>query len=88
MNVYCKKLIFKSHHMGTKENDIIFGKFADLYLASFTKDELTAYEKLLTSPDTDLQMWLQGIMPIPAPLDNIIWKRVKDFYEALAEKAL
>ena len=49
--VFLKKLIYRSKYTGTKETDLLLGKFSDVHLPKLTYKELLAYEKLLSSGD-------------------------------------
>ena len=49
--LFLKKLIYRSKYTGTKETDILLGKFADKYLQNFSCSDLISYEKLLESGD-------------------------------------
>ena len=55
-----KRLSMRSHRRGTKEMDIILGRFADDRLAGFGEGELSAYEALLEENDQDLYLWVTG----------------------------
>jgi len=61
-----KRLAFRSRHRGTRESDLILGRFADSYLADFDEDQLDRYEALLECADADLFDWITG-RAIPPP---------------------
>lgn len=50
-SVFIKKLIYRSKYTGTRETDILLGKFAENYLYKLSNDNLLSYEKLLQSGD-------------------------------------
>ena len=50
-SVFIKKLIYRSKYTGTRETDILLGKFAENYLYKLSDDNLLNYEKLLQSGD-------------------------------------
>ncbi len=50
-SVFIKKLIYRSKYTGTRETDILLGKFAENYLCKLSDDNLLSYEKLLQSGD-------------------------------------
>ncbi len=50
-SVFIKKLIYRSKYTGTRETDILLGKFAENYLYKLSDDNLLSYEKLLQSGD-------------------------------------
>ena len=44
MENYLKKLLFKASHRGTKEMDIILGKFAETNLETLDSENLKKFE--------------------------------------------
>ncbi|NJM35378.1 MAG: succinate dehydrogenase assembly factor 2 [Rhodomicrobium sp.] len=65
-----KRALYRAHHRGTKELDLILGRFADAELAALDANELTDFEHLLALPDPDIDRWVKGAEPPPgvAPL--------------------
>ena len=55
-----KRLSMRSHRRGTKEMDIILGRFADDRLVDFDAARLDLYEALLEENDQDLYQWVTG----------------------------
>jgi antitoxin CptB len=65
-----KRLLFRSWHRGTRESDLILGRFADAHLAGFDKAQLDRYETLLDCPDADIFDWVSGRVVLPPQHDN------------------
>lgn len=64
-----KRVIFRSHHSGLKENNLLVGAFADRYVPTMNADDLAWFEHLLlTTDDIDLHYWMIGREPVPAHL--------------------
>ena len=61
-----KRLLFRSWHRGTRESDLILGRFADSNLAAFDEAQLDLYEALLDCADADIFDWVAG-RSIPPP---------------------
>lgn len=61
-----KRLSMRSHRRGTKEMDIVLGRFADDRLGALEADALDLYEALLEENDQDLYQWVMGLAPAPA----------------------
>ena len=74
-----KRLLFRARHMGTNENDILFGRFATRYLPSLTDQQLAQFERLLEVSDPDLFLWLTGARPVPAAYDHEVMRLIKEF---------
>ena len=65
-----QRLRFRSWHRGTREMDLLLGRFADANLPQFTEAQLDMYEELLTCNDPDLYSWISGAAQVPAEQDN------------------
>jgi antitoxin CptB len=74
-----QRLRFRSWHRGTREVDLILGRFADRYLAEFTDEQLDRYARLLEKSDPEIFDWVTGRKSIPVNLDNDVMKLLKDF---------
>ncbi len=74
-----KRLEFRSRRMGTVENDILFGGFAERHLADLSEAQLARYEILLEENDIDLFNWVTGKEKVPEALDNDVMALLKGF---------
>ncbi|WP_024513261.1 succinate dehydrogenase assembly factor 2 [Bradyrhizobium sp. ARR65] len=74
-----KRLLFRCWHRGTREMDLILGRFADAEIASLSDGEVTELERLIEVPDPDLYAALTGEKP-PAPAyAGALFDRIKAF---------
>ncbi|MEM9145868.1 MAG: succinate dehydrogenase assembly factor 2 [Pseudomonadota bacterium] len=67
-----KRLGLRSWRRGTREMDLIFGRWFDAEGAALSPAELDAYEALLEENDWDLYYWVSGAQPCPAPKAPLI----------------
>lgn len=79
MDSSLKKLRFRAHHMGTQENDLFFGAFAERHLHELSRDQLARFQALLDENDTELFEWVTGRRPVPARHDNDVMQLLKSF---------
>jgi antitoxin CptB len=79
MDITRKRLLFRARHMGTNENDIFFGGFAEAHLAGMSEEQLQRFEKLLEVNDPDLFQWATGAKPVPAEYDHDVMALLKRF---------
>jgi len=75
-----KKLIFRSWHRGTREIDLLLGRFADAHLPGFDADELQQYEELLINSDPDLYNWITGKEVPPANISSDVLQTLIGFH--------
>lgn len=61
-----KRLAMRAWRRGTKEMDLILGRYADARLAAMAPAALDAFEALLEENDHDLYPWITGQAPPPA----------------------
>jgi antitoxin CptB len=74
-----RRLRFRSWHRGTREADLVLGRFADAYLLSFTPDQLDRFAALLEKSDPDIYDWLTGRAPVPPAFDTDVFRLLKSF---------
>jgi antitoxin CptB len=74
-----KRLLFRAWHRGTREMDLILGRFADVEIANLSNDELAQLERLIELPDPDLYAALTGDQPLAAEHDTALFLRIKTF---------
>jgi antitoxin CptB len=74
-----KRLLFRCWHRGTREMDLILGRFADAEIANLVEDELAQLERLIEVPDPDLYAALTGDVPLAPQYANGMFDRIKSF---------
>ena len=61
-----RKVLFRSWHRGTREMDLVLGRFADAEIDRLSDEELTIYEALIDAPDREIFSWITGTEATPA----------------------
>ena len=74
-----KRLLFRCWHRGTREMDLILGRFADAEIAGLTDQELAELEHLIEVPDPDLYAALAGDTPLAPEYASGVFDRIKAF---------
>jgi antitoxin CptB len=77
-----KRLLFRCWHRGTREMDLILGRFADAEIASLSDDELAQFEQLIDVPDPDFYAALTGSVPLAPQYASRLFDRIKAFRPA------
>ena len=73
-----KRLLFRCWHRGTREMDLILGRFADKEIEGLADSELAELEQLIEVPDPDLYAALTGDRAPPA-VAGPLFGRLKAF---------
>jgi antitoxin CptB len=74
-----KRLLFRCWHRGTREMDLILGRFADAEIVAMGDDELEELERLIELPDPDLYAALIGDTPLDPEYATALFERIKAF---------
>jgi antitoxin CptB len=74
-----KRLLFRCWHRGTREMDLILGRFADAEIANLSEHELAHLENLMDVPDPDLYAALTGNVLPPPEYASDLFARIKSF---------
>ena len=75
-----KRVLYRAWHRGTREMDLIVGRFTDAVLAELCERDLADYERLMEAPDPDLYAWITGERAAPAEFDTGVFRRFCAFH--------
>ena len=75
-----RRVAFRAWHRGTREMDLILGRFADAVLPGCSERDLDGFEALMEWPDPDLYKWVTGETRPPAEVDGDFLARVRAFH--------
>ena len=76
-----RRALFRAWHRGTREVDLITGRFADAHIDTLSDAELGAFEQLLDVPEPVLYAWVTGEEAAPASHDTALFRRMRDFHQ-------
>ena len=74
-----KRLLFRCWHRGTREMDLILGRFADAEIANLGEHELAQFELLIEVPDPDLYAAVTGNRALAPEQATGLFDRIKSF---------
>jgi antitoxin CptB len=74
-----KRLLFRCWHRGTREMDLILGRFADAEIATLSDDELAQLEHLIEVSDPDLYAALTGNSVLAPEYASRLFDRIQSF---------
>ena len=76
-----KRLVFRSWHRGTREIDLILGRFADAHLAEFSAEQLAEYDEFLSNSDPDIFNWISAKESVPANKNSELISEIMKFFK-------
>ena len=75
-----RRLLFRAWHRGTREMDLLLGRFADSEIGRLSEEEIAAFEKLLDAPEPDIYHWIMDTMPAPGEYDAALLRKIRQFH--------
>ncbi len=77
-----KRLLFRCWHRGTREMDLILGRFADAEISALSDADMAELEQLIDVPDPDLYAALTSDDVAPPACAGALFARIKAFRSA------
>ena len=74
-----RRLLFRAWHRGSREMDLIMGRFADASIGELSEAELTEFERLAEQPESDVYAWITRDRPVPAEHDTALCRKLSSF---------
>ncbi|HME28810.1 MAG TPA: succinate dehydrogenase assembly factor 2 [Pseudolabrys sp.] len=79
-----RRLLLRCWHRGTREMDLVLGRFADAQLRSLNDSELDEVERWLDIPDQQIFAWVNGMEPVPSNYDTGLFHQLRSFHSKAA----
>jgi len=74
-----KRLKYRSQHRGTKELDLVLGRFAAARLDDLDVGQVDRFEALLDLPSPLVYAWVTGQEDPPLEMDNDVLRLLREF---------
>ena len=74
-----RRLLYHAWRRGTRELDLIIGRFADASVGSLSEPEVDQFEHLLAADDSDVYAWVTGERPAPPDHDTELFRQLCEF---------
>jgi antitoxin CptB len=75
-----RRLLYRLWHRGTREMDLLMGRFADSAIGELSDAEIGELERLAEVPDPELYAWLTGGCTVPEGYDVAVFRRLREFH--------
>ena len=76
-----KRLRFRAWHRGTREMDLVLGRFVDANVATLSDEEIDTLEALMEVPDPELYLWIAGTANVPVNYDTGLFQKIVAFHK-------
>lgn len=75
-----RRALFRAWHRGTREMDLLLGRFADAHIGTLADDDVADLEALMEVPDRDLFAWVTGQEPVAADYDMPVFAAIVRYH--------
>jgi antitoxin CptB len=75
-----RRAAYRACHRGTKEMDVVLGRFAQARLAGMSLAELADFERLLAQPDPLLTAWFERRVVPDEPAFAALVRALRDYH--------
>ncbi|GGE45015.1 hypothetical protein GCM10007276_22710 [Agaricicola taiwanensis] len=75
-----RRILYRAWHRGTREMDLVMGRFVDAELDNLTDEDVADMERMIDAQDHDLYEWILGKTAVPADHDTPVFRRLRAFY--------
>ncbi len=79
LDIRRKRLKYRSQHRGTKELDLLLGRFAVARLDTLNAGQIDRFEALLEVPSPLVYAWVVGQDAPPPDMDTDILRLLREF---------
>lgn len=75
-----RRVLYRSWRRGTREMDLIVGRYAEAVLGRVSDADLDVFEHLIEAPDRDLYAWITGALDVPGNYDTPVFRSLQAFH--------
>jgi antitoxin CptB len=75
-----RRLRYRLWHRGTREMDLIMGRFVDAVIVELSEHDIDDLERLAEVPDPELYAWVSSGSSVPCEYDGAMFRRLRAFH--------
>lgn len=75
-----KKLLYRAWHRGTREADLMIGRYTQAHIALWDEQMLDLFEEFLDESDADIFDWVSGRQELPVLPCRVFLEEMAAFY--------
>lgn len=76
-----RRIRYRAWKRGTREMDLVMGRFVDAEVAGWSEAELDEFERLIEEGDRELFAWVTGNAETPPAYVGGLFARMKAFHQ-------
>lgn len=76
-----RRALFRAWRRGTREADLILGRFADAHIGDLSDRDLADFEALMDARERDVLAWVTGVEPVAAEHETPLFDAIVAFHE-------
>jgi antitoxin CptB len=80
LDVRRRRILFRAWHRGTREMDLLMGRFVDAEIEALSDGDLDELERLIEVPDRDVFGWVTGENETPDNYRSGVLERLRAFH--------
>ena len=81
-----RRALFRAWHRGTREMDLLLGRFADTHIDGLSERDLVDFEALMEVPDPALFAWVTGAEPVAANYSTPLYAALVRYHSGIHEQ--
>ncbi len=78
-DIVLKQALYRAHHRGSKEADVLFGRFMETYASRFQGREIEDCAHLFNFDDDEIFLWTEDLVSAPPSLNQRILLLLKEY---------
>lgn len=75
-----KRILFRAWHRGTREMDLIMGRWTESVIDTLSDAEMDTLEVLIEQTDRELFSWISQSEPVPVEHDTPVFRALMAFH--------
>jgi len=75
-----RRVLYRAWRRGTREMDLLLGRFADAVIGDLPDTEIDQFERLIEQIDAEIFDWVIGRVPVPHEQDTALFRRLCAFH--------
>ena len=77
-----KRALYRAWHRGTRELDMLLGRYAEANIPAMGEAALDRFEALMEAPEPQIMEWIAGRAEPPPEIDHALVEDLRRFHAA------